>query len=98
MLCVSEEHSCLWLECGFCTLDNPVELARHVYFHCYHTKLKQWGLRTLQGQPHLGSCTLDYQNRNIIPEIQDNLVCLWEHCEVRTRYSSGKGRAAVNTI
>ncbi|RXM94029.1 Histone H4 transcription factor [Acipenser ruthenus] len=76
-----EEHSCLWLECGFCTLDNPVELARHVYFHCYHTKLKQWGLRTLQGQPHLGSCTLDYQNRNIIPEIQDNLVCLWEHCE-----------------
>ncbi|KAI2563203.1 HINFP isoform 13, partial [Pan troglodytes] len=41
---LEEEFSCLWQECGFCSLDSSADLIRHVYFHCYHTKLKQWGL------------------------------------------------------
>nr|XP_033774951.1 histone H4 transcription factor isoform X3 [Geotrypetes seraphini] len=76
-----EEFSCLWQECGFCSPESSADLTRHVYFHCYHTKLKQWGQQALESQPDLGCCLLDFQSRNIIPEIQENFVCLWEHCE-----------------
>lgn len=78
-----EEYACLWQECGFCSPESPAELVRHVYFHCYHTKLKQWGLHALQSQSDLTPCQLDFQSRNIIPEIQENFLCLWEYCEVR---------------
>uniref|UniRef100_A0A8C5LBU2 Histone H4 transcription factor n=1 Tax=Jaculus jaculus TaxID=51337 RepID=A0A8C5LBU2_JACJA len=53
---LEEEFSCLWQECGFCSLDNSTDLIRHVYFHCYHTKLKQWGLQALQSQADLSPC------------------------------------------
>ncbi|NXM73426.1 HINFP factor, partial [Serilophus lunatus] len=76
-----EEFTCLWRDCGFCCPDSPADLVRHLNFHCYHTKLKQWGLRALQGQRELSPCQLDLQSRNIIPEIQDNFLCLWEYCE-----------------
>lgn len=74
----------MWQECGFCSLESSADLTRHVYFHCYHTKLKQWGLRALQSQSDVSHCQLDFQSRNIIPEIQENFLCLWEYCEVRT--------------
>lgn len=78
---LEEEFSCLWQECGFCSLDSSADLIRHVYFHCYHTKLKQWGLQALQSQADLGPCILDFQSRNVIPDIPDHFLCLWEHCE-----------------
>ncbi|XP_047548794.1 histone H4 transcription factor isoform X2 [Lutra lutra] len=78
---LEEEFSCLWQECGFCSMDNSADLIRHVYFHCYHTKLKQWGLQALQSQANLSPCILDFQSRNIIPDIPDHFLCLWEHCE-----------------
>ncbi|XP_039722579.1 histone H4 transcription factor isoform X4 [Pteropus medius] len=78
---LEEEFSCLWQECGFCSLDNSADLIRHVYFHCYHTKLKQWGLQALQSQADLSPCILDFHSRNIIPDIPDHFLCLWEHCE-----------------
>lgn len=81
-LFAEEEFSCLWQECGFCSLDNSADLIRHVYFHCYHTKLKQWGLQALQSQADLSPCILDFQSRNVIPDIPDHFLCLWEHCEV----------------
>lgn len=83
-VCVAEEYTCLWQECGFCSPESPADLIRHVYFHCYHTKLKQWGLQALQGQSEVSHCQLDFQSRNIVPEIQENFQCLWEYCEVRT--------------
>ncbi|XP_054079028.1 histone H4 transcription factor isoform X2 [Rissa tridactyla] len=76
-----EEYTCLWQECGFCSPESSADLIRHVYFHCYHTKLKQWGLRALQSQSDVSHCQLDFQSRNIIPEIQENFMCLWEYCE-----------------
>ncbi|NXV64188.1 HINFP factor, partial [Molothrus ater] len=80
-LSVAEEYTCLWQDCGFCSPASSAELVRHVYFHCYHTKLKQWGLRALQGQAELSHCQLDFQSHNIIPEIQESFLCLWEYCE-----------------
>uniref|UniRef100_A0A8C5N4W5 Histone H4 transcription factor n=1 Tax=Leptobrachium leishanense TaxID=445787 RepID=A0A8C5N4W5_9ANUR len=76
-----DDFCCLWLECGFFSPDNPVDLARHIYFHCYHTKLKQLGLQALQSQPDLTPCQLDGQTRNLIPELHDNFVCMWDQCE-----------------
>lgn len=80
-----EERSCLWRDCGFCSVDGFEELRRHVLFHCCHTKLKQLGQQVLDAQPELGSCSMAFHNRNIIPEIPDNFICLWQECEVRLK-------------
>ncbi|XP_055798937.1 histone H4 transcription factor [Salvelinus fontinalis] len=76
-----EEHSCLWKECGFCSVESAEEFKRHVYFHCYHTKLKQWGQGVLKAQPSIDTCTIGLHNRNIVPDITDNFICQWEQCE-----------------
>lgn len=73
-------HHCLWRECGFCSSDGPEELRRHLFFHCFHTKLKQLGQQVLNGQSELGTCSVGV-GRNIIPDITDNFVCLWDDCE-----------------
>ncbi|KAM9299426.1 histone H4 transcription factor [Gastrophryne carolinensis] len=80
-LACEDDLCCLWLGCGFFSLENPAVLTRHVYFHCYHTKLKQIGLRALQNRQDLIPCKLDTRSRNIIPEHQERFVCLWEQCE-----------------
>uniref|UniRef100_A0A3B5B6Z8 Histone H4 transcription factor n=1 Tax=Stegastes partitus TaxID=144197 RepID=A0A3B5B6Z8_9TELE len=76
-----EEKNCFWRDCGFCSVEGSEELRRHLFFHCYHTKLKQLGQQVLNAQPEIGSCSIAYHNRNIIPEIPDNFICLWEDCE-----------------
>lgn len=76
------ERNCLWRDCGFCSLEGPEDLRRHLYFHCYHTKLKQLGQQVLNAQPEIGTCSIGYHNRNIVPELPDNFTCLWEECEV----------------
>ncbi|GAA6103322.1 histone H4 transcription factor [Tachysurus ichikawai] len=78
-----EVHSCLWQDCGFCSVECDGELLRHMLFHCYHTKLKQWGSAMLKAHPDMGNCSVGLQNRNIVPEVQESFLCLWEHCEVR---------------
>lgn len=85
------ERNCLWRDCGFCSVEGPEELRRHLFFHCYHTKLKQMGQQVLNAQTEIGTCSIGYQNRNVIPEIPDNFICLWEECEV----SLAKGGAAA---
>lgn len=77
-----EEHNCLWRDCGFCSVEGDAELLRHVFFHCYHAKLKQWGLAILNSHSDMGACSVGLHNRNIVPEVQENFLCLWEHCEV----------------
>lgn len=63
-------------------MEGPEELQRHLFFHCYHTKLKQLGKQALAAHPEIGSCSIGYNNLNIIPEIPGNFVCLWRGCEV----------------
>lgn len=63
-------------------MEGPEELRRHLFFHCYHTKLKQFGQQVLNAQPEIGTCSIGYHNCNNIPEIPDNFVCLWNECEV----------------
>ncbi|KAG7252108.1 hypothetical protein CRUP_024043, partial [Coryphaenoides rupestris] len=88
------EQSCLWRQCGFCSVDGPEELRRHVFFHCYHTKLKQWGLQVLSSNPGMGTCSIGYQNRNIIPEIPDNFTCL--HTQEKVVACPGCGAMYAN--
>ncbi|XP_068456663.1 histone H4 transcription factor [Clinocottus analis] len=75
------ERNCLWRDCGFCSVEGPEELRRHLFFHCYHNKLKQLGQQVLSAQPGIGTCSICYQNCNLIPDIPDNFICLWEDCE-----------------
>ncbi|XP_051902390.1 histone H4 transcription factor isoform X2 [Hippocampus zosterae] len=77
----TQERNCLWRDCGFYSVECPEEFRRHLFFHCYHTKLKQLGQQVLSGQPEIGTCSIGSQNRNIVPEIPDNFTCLWEDCE-----------------
>ncbi|XP_007882632.1 histone H4 transcription factor [Callorhinchus milii] len=76
-----EEYQCLWADCGYYSVESSADLMRHVYFHGYHTKLKHWGLQSLQAQTELEQCLLDQQSRNVIPEIPESFVCLWGHCD-----------------
>ncbi|NXI51784.1 HINFP factor, partial [Chloroceryle aenea] len=39
------------------------------------------GVVARQSQSGVSHCQLDFQSRNIIPEIQENFLCLWEYCE-----------------
>lgn len=80
-----EVHSCLWQDCGFCSVECDGEMLRHMLFHCYHSKLKQWGSAMLKAHPDMGDCSVGLQNRNIVPEVQETFLCLWEHCEVKER-------------
>lgn len=74
-------HSCLWRDCGFCSSEQGLEeLRRHVFFHCFHTKLKQLGQQVLDNRPDLNRCIIGV-GRNIIPDIPEDFVCLWEDCE-----------------
>ncbi|XP_034034466.1 histone H4 transcription factor [Thalassophryne amazonica] len=75
------EQNCMWGDCGFCSVEGPEELRRHLYFHCYHTKLKQLGQQVLEAQPNVGTCSIGCQHRNIIPDITENFACLWDKCE-----------------
>ncbi|XP_077403163.1 histone H4 transcription factor [Vanacampus margaritifer] len=75
------ERNCLWRDCGFCSMEGPGEFRRHVFFHCYHTKLKQLGQQVLNGQADIGTCSISDQSHNIVPEIPDNFICLWQDCE-----------------
>ncbi|XP_051960614.1 histone H4 transcription factor-like [Xyrauchen texanus] len=77
-----EEHNCLWRACGFCSVEGDGELLRHMFFHCYHTKLKQWGIAILKGHSEMGTCSVGLHTCNIVPEVQENFLCLWEHCEM----------------
>ncbi|XP_077597362.1 histone H4 transcription factor [Stigmatopora nigra] len=75
------ERNCLWRDCGFCSVEGLGEFRRHLFFHCYHNKLKQLGQKVLNGQTEIGTCSMGFQNHNMIPEIPDNFICLWEECE-----------------
>lgn len=88
---IDEVHSCLWQDCGFCSVELDGELLRHMFFHCYHAKLKQWGSAILKHHPDMGTCSVGLQNRNFVPEVQDSFLCLWEHCEV----SEIEGRCCI---
>lgn len=88
------ERNCLWRDCGFCSTESPAELRRHVFFHCYHTKLKQLGQQVLSAQPDLSTCSFAYHTRNIIPDIPENFTCLWDECEV----STAKTKCTCSTV
>jgi len=70
---------CLWMDCYY---ESPVseEMARHVNYHSFHTKLKSHGLNMIQREG-LKGCTLDIGQRNIFPDIGDNFKCEWADCE-----------------
>lgn len=89
------DRDCLWRDCGFCSVEGPEELRRHLFFHCYHTKLKQFGQQVLNAQPDIGTCSIGYPNCNIVPEIPENFVCLWKECEVSQAGTAEYAQCAV---
>jgi hypothetical protein len=73
---------CQWQGCGHDdSFASFSELARHVYFHAFHAKLKSIG-EVLVIKNSLSSCQLDSSSRNMIPDLPDHLQCVWAGCQV----------------
>ena len=66
-----ERHVCSWRECDF-ECENELEIARHVNFHAFHTKIKYIGERVIK-ETGISPCLLEESNRNIVPELKDPL-------------------------
>lgn len=71
---------CLWEDCGFETVDFR-EMARHLYYHAYHTKTKCLGANLIEKNA-LQGCQLDPHTRNAISEVSDPFICMWSDCNV----------------
>lgn len=77
----SDDLHCHWKDCEGFTETLP-ELRRHILLHAFHTKIKCHGAN-LQISKKISGCSLGIDSRNIIPELPEPLVCLWEDCSVR---------------
>ncbi|XP_028938990.1 histone H4 transcription factor-like isoform X2 [Ornithorhynchus anatinus] len=54
----------------------------HVNFHSYHTKLKYLGAQIRASHEDFPECSENTQSQNVIPEITEEFVCHWEHCDM----------------
>ncbi|ODN03806.1 Histone H4 transcription factor [Orchesella cincta] len=70
---------CRWQDCPWKTDKKAEDLQRHLYLHAYHTKLKCIGVNT-RSRSAVKSCKADPGNRNILPDLAENLVCAWDKC------------------
>ena len=71
-------YCCLWRNCGYVTQSKD-EIIRHINFHTFHTKLKSHGA-TIWKETGIDPCTIGTNQRNVIPELNEPLVCQWEGC------------------
>ncbi|XP_072049577.1 histone H4 transcription factor-like [Amphiura filiformis] len=71
-----DEYHCQWADCGFITLEGPVMLTRHLFFHAYHCKIKWWATQE-RVRCKMGPCMLDHATRNLIPELPQKFHCAW---------------------
>lgn len=76
-----DDYPCLWEGCEFLAMGSPSELVVHALFHVFHSKLKFIGTRLLQSHPELPRCSQDVHSNNLVPELSEKFVCLWEHCD-----------------
>lgn len=77
----SGEVRCEWRNCNQVAQSDFKELARHVYFHGFHIKLKNFGMNiTLKKK--LMACAMCSDSRNIIPDLPESFHCGWKYCEV----------------
>ena len=73
-------YACLWRECGHETPSRG-EIARHINFHTFHTKLKAHGKNVLAAT-EIEPCKLDKKQRNFLPDLTEPFTCFWESCDV----------------
>lgn len=57
------------------------EFVRHIFFHAFHVKIKCAGDELIKKR-NLKSCELGLTSRSVIPDLPDELRCLWTDCEV----------------
>lgn len=81
IFCILEEpqSKCLWNLCTFESSDASC-LSRHVDFHAYHTRLKNFGLG-LGDVITIPNCLADSKFRNVIPDIPEDYLCDWNGCK-----------------
>ncbi|XP_053161569.1 histone H4 transcription factor-like isoform X2 [Hemicordylus capensis] len=84
MCCLLKETAqfqCHWRGCEFLT-TNAKEIASHVNFHSYHTKLKFIGAQLRASDQDLPECSQkNTRDQNKIPESTEILACFWEQCD-----------------
>ncbi|XP_033729153.1 histone H4 transcription factor-like [Pecten maximus] len=75
-----EGYQCSWRACGTEVQGENYDFYRHVYFHCFHVKIKCIG-SLLINKLGMDKCLLDTHTRNLIPELPERLQCGWFNCE-----------------
>ncbi|XP_059610791.1 histone H4 transcription factor-like [Phlebotomus argentipes] len=78
----SPEFRCLWDLCKFTTEDRSA-WTRHVRYHTYHSQLMTVG-DSIRHQINFPRCTLDSEQRNIIPDTPYDFLCEWNECSWKT--------------
>lgn len=74
----SQELKCLWNLCKIET-ENSQELLRHLDYHAYHSRLKNFGLG-LTNILAVPNCQLESKRRNVIPKLPSDYFCYWKGC------------------
>ncbi|XP_013378915.1 histone H4 transcription factor isoform X2 [Lingula anatina] len=81
VLDVYKPSKCKWRECGYLAERDHFDYLRHTYFHCFHVKIKCFGMTMLLQSESKQGCMLDSATRNMIPELPERLQCGWKECE-----------------
>ncbi len=74
----SSGWTCPWRLCGFESTSSS-EMARHVNFHVFHTKIKSVGAGIVR-ETNIQPCQLDSEQRNLLPDLSEPFICQWEGC------------------
>lgn len=73
---------CAWDLCEFLT-DSPKLYNSHCAYHAYHTNIKTVGEQMLLEKNPLPACENESHNRNEIPTVVEEYLCMWKDCEYR---------------
>ena len=68
--------------CDMLVVGPVKEFTRHMYYHTFHQYLKHTGSH-IKKTDNLPECKLDTSHKNVVPELTEQLVCLWKNCQVR---------------
>lgn len=72
-------YGCLWDTCNH-KCEDYYEMVRHVNYHAYHAKLLAVGLNG-RATLKLSQCKKDSKNRNVLPKLKTNHICMWVGCD-----------------
>lgn len=76
----SDLRHCQWRACSF-EAESPDNFSRHLLFHVHHSYQKLLGSEYVAKMPELPPCQAGTAMSNLVPDLEEELRCLWRDCE-----------------